>query len=124
MSAQVSGGYRASGSTEQFLLAIRRQLGNTLDMAAKEIQLATVSLVAMMLMVVLAAAAVVICWSLLVVAAMAVLAAQGFSWIAVALGFAVVHALIATACWQLVLHLRRNLSLPALRAALSQQLKA
>lgn len=101
--------------------ALTRQLTHTAELAAIEVQLAGVSALTMLLLIVIASAAVVVSWGLVVTSIIVILRETGISWPALTAGFAAAHALLAIACWQLILHLSRNLSLPALRAALREQ---
>ncbi len=104
--------------------ALQRRVAHTVELGAVEIRYATISALGMLMLLIVASAAVVIGWGLLVAALIAALIAAGFAWPAVTLGLAAVHALAAGVCWQLVMRLSRNLSLPALRAALREQVSS
>ncbi len=110
-----------SGSPSDLMNAVGQRVSHTLDLAAQEAQLAAVSGLTMILLIILAAAAVVVGWGLVVAAAIWALAGAGVS-IPIATGaFAIAHVAAAIACWHLVVKLSHNLTLPALRAALSKE---
>jgi len=111
----------ARAHMDELLTAIQRQLADTVELTAAEIRYAAVSALGILFLLVIAAAAVVIGWGLIVAAAVIAMNAAGLSWPVVTICFAVTHGLLASICWQLILRLTRNLSLPAMRAALSEQ---
>ena len=110
-----------TGSPSDLMHAVGQRVSHTLDLAAQEAQLAAVSGLTMILLIILAAASVVVGWGLVVAAAIWALAGAGVS-IPIATGaFAITHVAAAIACWHLVVKLSHNLTLPALRAALSKE---
>lgn len=111
----------SNGEQQTLPEVLLRRLNHTAELAAGEIQLAGVSALTMLLLVVIASAAVVISWGLIVASLILMLRETGLSWQLLTAAFAAVHALLAVACWQIILHLSRNLSLPALRAAMREQ---
>lgn len=112
-----------AGAMRALVDTFRRRVSHTVALAAEELQYASVSALTMVMLVVIASAAIILAWGLVCTALLALVAAAGYPWIAFAVGLAVVHALAAVVCWQLVLRMSRNLTLPALRAALDRQAK-
>lgn len=112
----------AQHEAQSLLAALQRRVAHTAELAAVEFRYATVSALSMLFLIVIASAAVVISWGLLIAAVILALNAAGLSWFAVTMVFAAAHGLLAAVCWQLLLRLSGNLSLPALRAAISEQM--
>jgi uncharacterized membrane protein YqjE len=100
---------------------LQRRVSDTVDLAAVEFRYAAVSALGMLMLVILASAAIIVAWGLIGAALMATLAAAGYPWAVIAMGVALLHIVAALICWQLLLRLSRNLSLPAFRAALSEK---
>lgn len=111
----------SEGAGKSLVDALKRRVSHTVELAAVELQYASVSVLAMLMLIIVASATAVVSWGLVMAALLAVLAAAGYPWPAIAVGLAALHALVAFACWQLVMRLSRNLSLPALRAALGER---
>jgi hypothetical protein len=104
------------------LHALQQRVAHTLELANVEVQYATVSALSILFLVVIATAAVVIGWGLFLATALAALNESGFSWGMIAIVVAITHGVLAIACWRAILRLARNLSLPALRAALGKRI--
>lgn len=112
---------RSKNAAASLVSALQRRLSHTVELAAAEFRYATVSALAMLMLVVLTGAAIVLSWGFALAALVALLAAAGYSWPAIALGLAGLHLVAALVCWQLAMRLSKNLSLPALRTALGRQ---
>jgi hypothetical protein len=106
---------------QALLLAVQQRIAHTLDLARVEVHYAVVSVLSMLFLIVIATAAVMVGWGLLLATALVALNASGVSWGVIAIVTAITHGVLAIACWQAILRLTRNLSLPALRAALGEQ---
>jgi hypothetical protein len=109
-------------SEESDLFAVLgRRVTHTVELAAKEAQLATLSALMMLMLVMIGAAAIVVGWALVVATAISALVTAGLSWQTAALIFAVVHGAVAAVCWRFVVQLSRNLTLPVLRSTLGRR---
>lgn len=98
--------------------AARARLGNTIDLAAAEAELAARAGIGMLVLAGLALVAVLTGWGFLVAALAAGAVAAGLPWPAVALGLALLHFVLAAALLRFAAVLSRDLTLPALRRAL------
>lgn len=98
--------------------AAGRSIGGVVDLAATEARVAALSLFGMLFLVIFAAAAMIVGWGLLVVVAISLLDSAGIAWQWSAAVAALLHGLLAFACWEIAARLSRNLTLPVLRRVL------
>ncbi|HUF72376.1 MAG TPA: hypothetical protein VMR74_05695 [Gammaproteobacteria bacterium] len=112
-----------AGAGRSLIDALKSRVSHTAELAAVEFRYASVSALAMLMLVVIASATLVVSWGLVLAALLAALAAAGYPWPAIAVGLAALHVVAALVCWQLVMKLSHNLSMPALRAAFGDQRK-
>jgi hypothetical protein len=101
--------------------ATRDRLGNTVELAAAEAELAARAGVGILILAVLAIVAILTGWVFVVVAAAALAVAAGLSWPLIAAGIALAHFVIAALLLRTAAGWSRHLTLPALRAALRGQ---
>ena len=114
----VAGDESVAGAASGLLQAAGSRVRNTVALAAAEARLAAMAGLTMLILVVLTACFVLVGWGLMVAAVVNLAVNAGVSWATIAFCASVVHLLAALLLFLRAMRLSRDLTLPALRAAL------